>query len=79
MYLPERRHGVLKDEKKRRNRGRIKVLIALLWGVRSGGERESAGKKEGEEKNVRVFCWSGRIFFGSNPITIHMEVAAAKA
>ena len=37
----ERKNGVKKDEKKKRSQYRIKVLIALLWGAKSGGERES--------------------------------------
>ena len=73
----KRRHGVLKDGKKRRNQNRIKFLIALLWGAHSGGERESAGKKQGEEIFVPFLRCSGRIFFGSDPITRHTGAKAA--
>ena len=76
QVLPERRHGVLKDEKKRRNQNRIKILIALLWRVHSGGEPESARKKQREQTNVRVFCCSGLFFFGSDLITSCTGVAA---
>jgi len=54
----------------------IKVLIALLWGVHSGGERESAGKKQREQTNVCVFCCSGLFFFGSDLNTSRTGVAA---
>jgi hypothetical protein len=37
---------------KRRNLKRIKVLVALLWGVHSGGERESAGKNREKTKRA---------------------------
>ena len=78
QITPERRHGVLKDEKKRRSQNRIKILIALLWGVHSGGERESAGKKQGRKTNVRVFCCFGLIFFVRALITRHTGVVAAQ-
>jgi hypothetical protein len=52
--------GLLRTKKKRRNQNRISFLIALLWMVHSGGEREPAGKKQGEQKSMRVFLlfWS---------------------
>ena len=58
QIIPERRHGVLKDEKKMRSQNRIKLLVALLWGVHSGGVRESAGKKQGEKQMCAFFVVS---------------------
>jgi len=72
----ERKHGVRKDEKKRRSQYRIKCLIALLWWVHSGGEPESARKKQREQTNVRVFCCSGLFYFGSDLIASRTGVAA---
>ena len=66
-------------KKKRRNQNRISFLITLLWEAHSGGERESAEKKQGEETFVRFYRCSGRIFFGSDPITRHTGVKAAEA
>ena len=71
-------HGVLKDEKKRRNQNHIIGLITLLWGAHSGGERESVGKKQGENKTCIDFCCSGLIFLGSDLIARHMGIAAAQ-
>ena len=53
-------------------------MIALLWGAHSGGERESAGKKQGEKENVQFFCCSRLIFLGSDLITRRMGVEAAQ-
>ncbi len=78
QILPERRHGVLKDEKKRRSQNSIIILVALLWGVHSGGERESAGKKQGEKQMCMFFCCFGLIFFGRALITRHTGVVAAQ-
>ena len=51
----------------------------LYYGVRIRYENGNPlKKKEGEETFVRFFRCSGRIFFGSDPITRHTGAKAAK-